>query len=243
MPAYNLPDFPDPPASGSRLTAIGGGRWSVTAALGSPVARRVPLSLPAFSTTTAVRPKSSSSPKVYSRLSLSALDLSWSDRALIRQQELLTPAPSLRYIRPPPRHDRIAVQAFTTARTPYDRLAPANWERSVESTLERRLREKVLRSRRGERIGTGLNAGKELRLWAVISARRCAVQASRSGERSSCHFAVGTYSLYDLRRCAYIRLRSHGCALASNATARTFAHQERFGSFIENSARSIDWPS
>lgn len=55
------------------------------------------------------------------------------------------------------------------------------YEEMVWKTLERRIREKVARSRLGERAGLGVSAGREMLIWASLGSYREARERGESG--------------------------------------------------------------
>lgn len=54
------------------------------------------------------------------------------------------------------------------------------YEEMVWKTLERRIREKVVRSRLGERAGLGVSPGREMLIWASLGSYR---EAKEKGDR------------------------------------------------------------
>lgn len=111
--------------------------------------------------------------KSHVRSPLALCDLAPDEVADLRLRESRSPAPSLRFVRPPPNQRTVPAQAYTTSRTPQDRLlSDASWETWIEATIERRLLDKLRRSRRLEKGDMELNAGREMSLWAILSERR-----------------------------------------------------------------------
>lgn len=76
------------------------------------------------------------------------------------------PPISRRYIRPPPPNSIVQCQAFHTPRLGEDSV----FEDWVARALQRRIGEKVAKARRvGDKLGMGVNAGREMRIWAHLS--------------------------------------------------------------------------
>lgn len=104
------------------------------------------------------------------------------------------PALSRRYLRPPPLSACAAVQAFqrppfsytmTEGRDPREiqEVEDRLFEEMVSRTIERRLGEKVARTKMaGERAGLGVAAGREMMLWSALGRVR---ESRRKGECSS----------------------------------------------------------
>lgn len=76
-------------------------------------------------------------------------------------------------MRPPPKSASAAIQEFhilpnVNSHGGETRNREAMFEEMVARALDRRLREKVNRSRIGERAGMGVNAGREMAMLAAL---------------------------------------------------------------------------
>lgn len=189
MPAYNLPDFPAIPQRTTRprpppLALANASPKAIT-----PFDRAGATSPPVPPTAPALTRQSFTGGWGHKR-NYSRSPLSPSPR--LEQWDSAKGLPlSRRYLRPPPMTSAVLLQTFTTPLMGRDERGFKMYEEMVWKTLERRLREKVLRGRSGERAGLGAAAGREMILWASLGSYRVAREQSeyRSGTSRAEHRA------------------------------------------------------
>ncbi|ORY91656.1 hypothetical protein BCR35DRAFT_72968 [Leucosporidium creatinivorum] len=182
MPSYNLPTFPPPPP---RPTSR---RRPPPPPLNLGPSPFSPSSLTTLAAPTPLSPPSASMRRPFSsawepRRNYTRSPLGRSSSPFGARPQPCRPL-SRRYVLPPLTTTAAPCQAFTTPLMGRDERGFTMYEEMVWKTLERRIREKVVRSRVGERAGLGVSAGREMLIWACLGSYREAREKGESSSRS-----------------------------------------------------------
>lgn len=189
MPSYNLPSYPAPLAVPpslrsqklpvSSLTTISSKEQAIDSNTFTPYSPPLPiLQQASFTLRSGTKP-------VYTPSSLSPL--TWRPRISESKETTsnISPTLSLRYLSPPNFYSPAAIQQIRLPPFPFiprtklqvDRF----YEETIASTLGRRLRDKCMRCKIGEKAGMGVRAGREMRLLAALGSCRERKERSERG--------------------------------------------------------------